>query len=81
MATRAQVEHAMVGVDPDAMRARKGPLPALTSPGWDIALAVKDNSRDLGDTLESVMGDLKKDGTVAAILKKYGVAPRDPIAS
>lgn len=80
MATRAQVEHAMVAAN-DKLHARKGPLPALTSPGWDIALAVKDDSRDLGDHLETVVSDLKKDGMIAAIFKKYGVNPREPLAS
>lgn len=80
MATRAQVEHALM-IGQDKIAVRKGPLPALTSPGWDIALAVKDDSRDLGDHLETVMAELKADGTVDAIFKKYGVTMRAPLAS
>ena len=80
MATRAQVEHALA-MGGDALVARKGPLPALTSPGWDIALAVKDDSRDLGDHLETVMADLRQAGTIAQIFAKYGVTLRPPLAS
>lgn len=80
MATRAQVEHALVQGQ-DTLFARKGPLPALTSPGWDIAMAVKDDSRDLGDHIETVMAELKADGTIDAIFKRYGVTMRPPLAS
>lgn len=80
MATRAQIEHAL-SLGQDKLFARKGPLPALSSPGWDIALAVKDDSRDLGDHIEGIVADMKKDGAIDAILKKYGVTPRAPLAS
>jgi ABC-type amino acid transport substrate-binding protein len=80
MATRAQIEHALAKGG-DALIERKGPLPALTSPGWDIALAVKDDSRDLGDRLESLMSELVADKTIPAIFDRYGVMLRQPLAS
>lgn len=80
MATRAQIEHAL-SLGQDKLFARKGPLPALSSPGWDIALAVKDDSRDLGDHIEGIVADMTKEGSIDAILKKYGVTPRAPLAS
>lgn len=80
MATRAQIEHAL-SLGQDKLFARKGPLPALSSPGWDIALAVKDDSRDLGDHIEGIVADMTKEGAIDAILKKYGVTPRAPLAS
>ncbi len=80
MASRAQIEHA-VARGGDSLIERKGPLPALTSPGWDIALAVKDDSRDLGDRLETMIPELVADGSVAAIFERYGVLLRPPIAS
>lgn len=80
MATRAQIEHALAQ-GRDKLFARKGPLPALSSPGWDIALAVKDDSRDLGDHIEGIVADMRKDGMIDALLKKYGVTPRAPLAS
>ncbi len=80
MATLAQVEHAL-SLGSDALVRRKGVLPGLSSPGWDIALAVKDDSRDLGDRVETVMADLRQSGAIAAIFAKYGVTPRPPVAS
>ncbi|MDO7843908.1 substrate-binding periplasmic protein [Sphingomonas immobilis] len=80
MATRAQVEHALAKGG-DTLIARKGPLPALTSPGWDIGLAVKDDSRDLGDRLDTLIPELVADKTVGAIFQQYGVTFRPPLAS
>lgn len=80
MATRAQVEHAMTAGG-EALVARKGPLPALSSPGWDIAIAVKDDSRDLGDQIDTLMADLRRDGTLARIFGTYGVSLQEPLAS
>jgi ABC-type amino acid transport substrate-binding protein len=80
MATRAQVEHAL-SKGGDAIVARKGPIPALTSPGWDIGLAVKDDSRDLGDRLDTLLPELIADKTVPAIFDRYGVTLRAPLAS
>lgn len=80
MATRAQLEHA-VFKGGDRLVARKGPLPALPSPGWDIGLAVKDDSRDLGDRLDTLIPELVADKTIPAIFDRYGVTPRAPLAS
>lgn len=80
LATRAQVEHAMMGGNAK-VKVRHGPLPALPSPGWDVGLAVKDDSRDLGDALERAVAGLQKDGTLAAIFAKYGVTPKAPLSA
>lgn len=80
LATRAQVEHALAG-GAATVKARKGPLPALPSAGWDVGLAVKDDSRDLADRLEQVVAGLRADGTVETILRRYGVSPRPPLAT
>ncbi len=79
LATRAQIEH---GLSAGALRVktRKGPLPALPSAGWDVGLAVKDDSRDLADKLDQIVAGLRADGTVAATLARYGVTPREPLA-
>ena len=63
------------------VKVRHGPLPALPSPGWDVGLAVKDDSRDLGDALERAVAGLQKDGTLAAIFAKYGVTPKAPLSA
>lgn len=80
LATRAQVEHALMGGNAK-VKVRHGPLPALPSPGWDVGLAVKDDSRDLGDALERAVAGLQKDGTLAAIFAKYGVTPKAPLSA
>jgi ABC-type amino acid transport substrate-binding protein len=80
LATRAQVEHAKASAG-DRIKLRRGPLPALPSPGWDVGIAVKDDSRDLADALEAAMAQLVKDGTVDAILARYGVSPHAPLST
>ncbi|PAX08999.1 substrate-binding periplasmic protein [Sphingomonas lenta] len=80
LATRAQVEHARTTAG-DRLKLRRGPLPALPSPGWDVGIAVKDDSRDLGDTIEALMGELRGDGTLAAIFGRYGVTPAAPLSA
>ncbi|URW76345.1 transporter substrate-binding domain-containing protein [Sphingomonas donggukensis] len=79
LATRAQVEHAMTS-GAERMKVRKGPLPALPSPGWDVGVAVKDDARDLADQLDQMMATFRKDGTVDAILRRYGVTPHGPLS-
>lgn len=79
LASRAQIEHAMMGGAP-TLKVRKGPIPALPSPGWDVGLAVKDDSRDLAEALETMIAGFAKDGTTAAIFAKYGVTMRAPIS-
>lgn len=80
LATRAQIEHALAAGAP-RVKTRKGPLPALPSAGWDVGLAVKDDSRDLADRLDRIVAGLRSDGTVAAILARHGVSDRAPLAT
>lgn len=80
LATRAQVEHARTRLG-DRLKVRRGPLPALPSPGWDVGVAVRDDSRDLGDAIDGMMGELRRDGMLAAIFGRYGVTPTPPLAT
>ena len=80
MASRAQVEHALMNGSA-TVKTRKGPIPGLTSPGWDIGLAVKDDSRDLADLLDAMIGKFRTDGTIESVLKPYGVSPRAPLSA
>ncbi|MBC2653426.1 substrate-binding periplasmic protein [Novosphingobium aerophilum] len=73
MGTRAQVEAALHDFPAAGLKRRKGPIPALPSPGWDVAMAVKDNSRTLGDALETIVGELVAKGAMASIFATYGV--------
>jgi ABC-type amino acid transport substrate-binding protein len=75
VATRAQIEHALVN-DRERLVQRKGPLPMMLSPGWNVGLAVKDDSRDLGDKLEAVVAALIANGKIPAIFERYGVTYR-----
>lgn len=80
LATRAQVEHAMA-TGASSVKLRHGPLPALPSPGWDIGIAVKDDSRDLADALDQMIAGFRADGTIDAILGRYHVTPRAPLSA
>lgn len=73
LGTRAQAEAALHDWPAAGLRRRKGPIPALPSPGWDVALAVKDNSRTLGDALEAIIADLAATGTLTQIFAQHGV--------
>jgi ABC-type amino acid transport substrate-binding protein len=78
MATRAQVEHALAGNAAPQVKQRKGPIPALPSPGWDVGIAVKDDSRDLADALEAAMERFATDGTLDRIFAAHGVTRVPP---
>ncbi|WCT73206.1 transporter substrate-binding domain-containing protein [Sphingomonas naphthae] len=78
VATRAQVENGL-GEAPGKAVLRKGPLPAISSPGWNVAVAVKDDSRDLGDEIETLLADMQKSGELDAIFARYHVVPRAPL--
>lgn len=78
VATRAQIEHGLLTAK-DRLVQRKGPLPMMLSPGWNVGIAVKDNSRDLGDKLESALAQLVANGKVPAIFERYGVVYRPPV--
>ncbi|WP_375286557.1 substrate-binding periplasmic protein [Sphingomonas sp.] len=80
VATRAQIEHAKAAAG-DTLKVRHGPIPAMPSAGWDVGLAVKDDSRDLADALDAIMARFRKDGTIDTILARYGVTPHPPLAS
>ena len=79
MATRAQVEN-VLSAGSRTIKARKGPLPAMTSPGWDVGIAVKADDRALGEQLAATIAALAADGTTATIFARYGVTPRAPLA-
>ncbi|WP_313807145.1 ABC transporter substrate-binding protein [Sphingobium sp.] len=71
LASRAQIEE---GLHRGATLAvRKGPLPAFTSPGWDIGMAVKENSRTLGDAVEEIISAMASSGEMKALFAPYGV--------
>jgi ABC-type amino acid transport substrate-binding protein len=73
MASRAQIDHALAGNAAPHIKRRQAPIPALPSPGWDVGLAVKDDSRDLADALETAVERMAGDGTLDRLFAAHGV--------
>jgi len=77
MGRRAQIESALKGSDlklrfltpefPDTLRSR-----------WNVGMAVKEDSRDLGYAIGGALRKLKASGELAEIFKKYGVSYVNP---
>lgn len=74
LASRAQIETVLGGGAAPHVARRKGPIPLLSSPGWDIGMAVKENSRSLGDAIETEMAAMAASGALKAIFDRYGVS-------
>lgn len=81
VATRAQIEHGLKTATGDRGVERKGPLPALPSPGWDVGFAVKDDARELADKIDAIVATLMASGDVARIFAAYGVQHKAPLAA
>lgn len=74
VATRAQIEAAAKDHPDQRAQMRKSPLPLLPSSGWDIGMAVKEDSRSLGFAIEEAVEAMVADGRMAAIFAAHGVA-------
>jgi len=72
LASRAQIEEGLHR-GAKGLALRKGPLPAFTSPGWDIGMAVRENSRTLGDAVEEIVVAMAASGEMKALFAPYGV--------
>ncbi len=81
VASRAQIEAALADAPAAGIRARKGPLPMMLSPGWDIGLAVKENARTLGFALEETIDAMMADGRMKTLFARHGVAWQPALAS
>ena len=83
LASRAQIEEGLrrAGDAAAAVRMRKGPLPAFASPGWDIGMAVKENSRTLGDAVEEIITAMGTSGEMKALFARYGVTWTPAVAA
>lgn len=73
LASRAQIEEGAHQAGGKALTLRKGLLPAFASPGWDIGMAVKENSRTLGDAVEEITTAMTASGEMKALFARYGV--------
>lgn len=81
VASTAQIEAALHDAPDAGILRRKGFLPAMLSPGWDIGVAVKENSRNLGFAIEEQFAAMAKDGRMKAIFARYGVEWKPALAS
>jgi ABC-type amino acid transport substrate-binding protein len=81
LASRAQIEAVLADRKPANVARRTGPLPAFTSPGWDIGMAVKENSRNLGDAVEAILTAMVASGELKAIFDRYGVTYTPALAA
>jgi hypothetical protein len=74
VATRAEVEAGLHDLADPAIHRRKGPLQAIMSPGWDVGVAVRENSRTLSDAIEQIIGAMAADGRLSRLFAGHGVA-------
>lgn len=56
-------------------------LPGMPRSGWDIGLAVKENSRDLAYALADVVAAMDGDGSLNALFARHGVTRTPPAAN
>jgi polar amino acid transport system substrate-binding protein len=73
VSSRAQIEASMFDRPDSKAKLRTSPLPLLASDGWDIGMAVRDDSRSLGAAVEDVVSQMIEDGQLPALFSKYGV--------
>ncbi len=74
VATRAQVEAVIKDYPEAKAQLRESPLPLFPSQGWDIGMAVKENSRSLGFAIEDVITQMTDSGRLGEIFAAHGVA-------
>ena len=80
LASRAQIDAILHDTAATNIDRRTMPLPAFTSAGWDIGMAVKENSRNLGDAVEAILATMTASGEMEAIFKAHGVTYQKPRA-
>lgn len=72
LATRAELEAALRPDDRVAVDLPK--FPELKVDGWPLGMAVKAEERELAEAIAQALGELKADGTVAAIFRRHGIS-------
>jgi ABC-type amino acid transport substrate-binding protein len=53
-------------------------MPGIVRAAWQVGMAVKENSRDLGYALGSALDKLREKGKLAEICSRYGVTYAAP---
>lgn len=81
VATRAQIEAAMTDRGGAGAKLRKRPLPMMPSSGWDIGMAVREDSRSLGFAIEEIVAAMAGDGRMTVLFASHGVTWRPAAAT
>lgn len=81
VATRAQIEASVKDRPQSKSKLRTSPLPLMPSDGWDIGMAVMENSRSLGFAVEDIVAEMTADGRMAALFASHGVSWQQPAAT
>ncbi|MFN4239375.1 MAG: substrate-binding periplasmic protein [Erythrobacter cryptus] len=81
VATRAQIEASIADRPESKAMRRTSPLPMLPSSGWDIGMAVREDSRTLGFAVEEIVAAMAEDGRLAALFARHGVVWQAAAAS
>lgn len=71
LATRGELEAALAGQS--VFRLDTVRMPELPTEGWPLGMAVKVEADSLANAIGAALADLKRDGSLAEIFKKYGV--------
>jgi polar amino acid transport system substrate-binding protein len=77
MGRRAQIESALVGSDLK-LHFQVPEFPVTLRSRWNVGMAVKEDSRDLGYAIGGALRKLRASGELAKIFEKYGVSHVDP---
>jgi ABC-type amino acid transport substrate-binding protein len=77
---RSQAESAMATAPPSARHMALTPMPLTGIPdnGWPLGMAIKAESKDLGQALERAMKGLRDSGELLAIFQKNGMTLTAP---
>ena len=81
VATRAQIEASMADRPESSAKLRKSPLPMIPSDGWDIGMAVKEDSRSLGFAIEDIVNEMIEDGRMKSLFAAHGVTWQHAVAA
>jgi ABC-type amino acid transport substrate-binding protein len=73
LATRAELEAALAGGAGQVV-IDQPKFAELKIDGWPLGMAVKADEGELAEAIAKALAELKQDGTVAAIFKRYGVS-------
>lgn len=72
LAPRAELEIALAGKPQIVIDQTR--VSELKVEGWPLGMAVKVEEQALADAIAAALADLKRDGSIAAIFKRYGVS-------